>query len=109
MPAVLSDPATRPLRRSPRLVDESGVRLGLAHAALLVLVAVVVAAHVPPAVSLVLVAALSLAAAARGRPAPGAVLVGLLDRLRRARLRRPHPRGTRPGPAHGAPGAHGRG
>lgn len=57
------------------MVDEPGVRLGFSYAALLVLVAALVAGHVPSSLSLLLVATLLLVAAPR-LPLAAAVLLG---------------------------------
>ena len=58
------------------MVEETGVRLGLAHAALLLTVALVVALHPPVGASLVLLVALALAAAS-WLPLAAALLTGL--------------------------------
>ena len=58
------------------MVEESGVRLGLAHAALLVVVAFVVVLHPPLALSLALVVVLALVAAS-WLPLAAALLTGL--------------------------------
>ena len=76
MPAVLHGPADLAAPRTPRLVDEPGVQLGLAHVALILVTMAADLAHAPQLLTLVLVGTVALVGG-RVLPLSGALCLGL--------------------------------